>query len=196
MFSALIVGCGNISGAQVPIKNTTHGGVFWNHPSINIIACVDTVLNKTVQFSKTYNCSPFTSLGKALNTYAPDIISVCTPDCTHYEIARQILLSAKPPRVLFIEKPICSNRQQYDELLLLSRCSPTLVIVNHSRRFDDHISIIRQAYQSNFFGSLFSVRCCYYSGWLHNGSHVVDTLSYLFDDHLVLDSVIKSSPSP
>jgi predicted dehydrogenase len=68
--------------------------------------------------------------------------------------------------------------------------------VNHSRRFDQHHQQLRDRIIAGEFGELRSVYVAYYSGWQHNGVHVIDTLSYLFHNPITVDIVTSAWESP
>ena len=127
--------------------------------------------------------------------YQPAVVSICTPDETHFELVCETLLSSYFPRVIFLEKPACSSKDQYEAMLNLANKRGTVVVVNHSRRFNSNILELRNRIASGEYGRLVRARSVYYSGWRHNATHIIDTLSFLFDDSISIvsiDHVFKS----
>lgn len=195
VFRALIIGCGRIAGINGDGK-TTHAGAMKANNKIDLVACVDTNLSKAKVFSKKYHCKYFNDLQSALLYSRADLISICTPDSTHYEIVKYLLRSNYPPKVIFLEKPVCLFDFEYFELKEIAKCLGILVVVNHTRRFNTKYKQLRELINTSYKGSLYRVNGTYYGGWLHNGVHLVDTISYLLDDEvrwLRLNDVIQSN---
>ena len=58
------------------------------------------------------------------------------------------------------------------------------IIVNHSRRFDPKMIQLKKLISKNFFGSPLKININYYGGWKNNGTHIIDTILYLFEKEL------------
>ena len=125
---------------------------------------------------------------EALEELRPDLISVCTPDVTHFEVVYKILESPFCPRVIFLEKPAMTSSKDFSTIIELAKKIDTTIIVNHSRRFDDNYQALKDIIINRKYGECIRIDCWYYGGWVHNGVHLVDILQYLFDDELVLKS--------
>ena len=188
MLKAIIVGCGRIAG----IMNhslSSHGGAYLAQEGVSIIACVDSNKEKSNRFSEIYHCQAEQNLVEALEKYQPDIISICTPDSTHFSITTKIFEAKHLPYVIFLEKPACNSKKEFDYLVRLSYKKNVQIVLNHSRRFDQHHQQLRERIIAEEFGELKSVYATYYSGWLHNGIHIIDTLYYLFQDSINIDEI-------
>jgi len=199
MYKALIVGCGKIAGFGNPkdqINRESHGYAYLNNPEIDLVGCVDINNEAGNEFSKRFNCDYFSDLGVAIKTVNPDVFSVCTPDNTHFKITKYLIEKAKPLSIIFLEKPACSNENEMKELLKLSMGKKIIILVNHSRRFDNRYSKIKQNISSGEYGSFINGFATYYSGWQHNGIHVVDTLSFIFKEAVKLVSISQIIESP
>ena len=61
-----------------------------------------------------------------------DLVSVCSPAVTHYEIVQAFLAAGAH---VLVEKPIATSREQAAELVALSRASGKLLTVGHQERF-------------------------------------------------------------
>lgn len=187
MSSVLIVGCGRIAGGSNLTGLNTHAGAYEAHREFDLVAAVDTDFSAAVAFASRYECEPYEEVSLALKVHKPDVVSVCTPDDTHFSVVSEILRSPYVPEVVFLEKPACRTPQELRSLIELSHESGTPVIVNHTRRFDNRLQVLRQCIRDGEFGEIRFVRVVYYGGWMHNGTHAVDTLSFLFDDEVEID---------
>lgn len=195
MFKALVVGCGKIAGGDAISGPTTHGGAYTGNRGIELAAGVDLVPERAARFARRFGCEFGSDLIAALEKYAPDVVSVCTPDESHFGVVSEILSAASVPRLIFLEKPACATKEQYVTLEQMAAGRGSMIVVNHSRRFDSVIQNLRERIATGEFGQLEKVRAVYYGGWLHNGTHVVDALGFVLNDTLRFDrihSVIKS----
>jgi len=61
-----------------------------------------------------------------------DLVSICSPAVTHYEIARAFLNAGAH---VLVEKPIATTREEAAELVTLSRETGRLLTVGHQERF-------------------------------------------------------------
>ena len=61
-----------------------------------------------------------------------DLVSICSPAVTHYEIARALLNAGAH---VLVEKPIATTREEAAELVALSRETGRLLTVGHQERF-------------------------------------------------------------
>ena len=188
MNKALIVGCGKIAGGNLTGDLNTHGGAIKNQKRIYLAGALDSDLERAKKFCLHYKCTAFDNLQQALAEVKPDLVSICTPDWTHFEICLQTLSSRFAPRVIFLEKPVCYSQAEYYQLRELAEERRVKVIVNHTRRFDNRYSAIRDLIKSRLYGGLHRINAVYYGGWFHNGTHIVDTLLYLTDDHIKWNS--------
>jgi predicted dehydrogenase len=195
MLKALIVGCGKIAGGQDNEKST-HAGVYLANNGVEIVACFDIDTAKGKIFSEVYHCQAEQNLQDALDKHQPDIVSVCTPDNTHFETAKNILTSKQNPKLIFLEKPACQTDTELDELIILSEQNDIPIVVNHTRRFDQHHQQLRERIAEDEFGDLVTVNITYYSGWEHNGVHIIDSLSFLFDDSIEIKEITNKIESP
>lgn len=195
MYKALIIGCGKIAGSGSVMGVGTHAGALSADGRFALVGGVDSHFQKAGQFGERYGCQAFDNINAALVALKPSLVSICTPDDTHYEIARTILSADDLPKVIFLEKPACKTKAEYDELISLAAARNVLVVVNHTRRFSAKYRLLKDLIASKELGELYRANAIYYSGWMHNGTHVVDTLQYLLDDTLEwsrLDGVIES----
>lgn len=201
MLKAIIIGCGRIAGSA-SVSTTTHAGAYQANPDVKLVACVDRTSSKAEAFAIKFACEAFTNLSFALQKHRADIVSVCTPNNTHYAVVKEILNSFYLPKVIFLEKPACASRVELIELQNLALQKDVEIVVNHTRRFDSRYAKIRNCIRDNEFGFLLRADVVYYNGWQNNGVHVIDTLGYLFDAELealkltgVIPTFTKNDPT-
>ena len=197
-FNSIIIGCGKIAGFSSEKDLKTHAGAIQSELRLNLIGCYDIDEKKSSHFAYKYNCKSYTSLQSVLNEKNIDLIVVCTPDDTHYDIVKKILLSISTLRVIFLEKPACQSLEEYKSLKLLSEKNGVSIIVNHTRRFNESFIHLQKLIKLGKFGTPERVNIIYYGGWKHNGIHVIDTLNFLFSDEIKWTKInnVLMSPYP
>ncbi len=192
MYKVAIVGCGKIAGLSRVDKQKTHAECYKNESRTRLVACIDKDQGKAQKFANTYNCNSFHEITAAFSHSPIDIISICTPDPTHFQITKQILLNKSTPKLIFLEKPICKDKIEILELIELAQKRGINIIINHSRRFSTKYKDLKEIIRQKRYGSLKRINCTYYNGWYHNGTHSVDTILYLTDDKIEWSNVISN----
>jgi len=186
-FRAAIVGGGRIAGvADEPRESgpvRTHAQAYARHPRFRLDAVVDPDSNRRERFRDVWNVpNTFSSLDELLAAGAPDAISICSVTSEHYTQLLKIIEHGRT-RTILTEKPVCEKAEELRSILDAHAAHPeTLVLVNHSRRFDPAHRRVAADIRAGRFGSLLGGRCDYYGGWLHNGTHLVDTLRMFLGD--------------
>jgi predicted dehydrogenase len=194
MFTVLLVGYGKIAGRYDANSLHTHYGAILSTPNLKLVGIVDFIpppstLSLHVQY--------FSSLEVALCTLNPDIITISTPDHTHVDVIYQIFNnSLSTPKLIFVEKPLCHKISEFAKIKNLSERASVPVIINHSRRFSSLYKRLRSLILSGSLGSPVHIQAFYYSGWHHNGIHIVDILLYLFNQRISWSTLHSSIASP
>lgn len=191
MIKSLIVGCGKIAGIADDGEGSpiSHASSYREDTGVTLAGCVDINFEKAQKFGEQHFCKPFGTIYEALKEVRPEIVSLCTPDKTHYAIAKELLESEHPPKVIFLEKPACRSQSELDELIVLSVRRKVEIVVNHTRRFDFTHRVLKRRIEEGEFGQFYRANVVYYGGWQHNGVHIVDTLSLLLNDSLKVVSI-------
>lgn len=185
VWKVAIVGTGNIAGGSErpspdgPVKS--HAQALHRHPRFSLHAAVNPNETELRAFERTWKVPRvFPAMDDLLAEAPVDVIVLCTPDALHFAQARAVLEADERPRVLVVEKPVCTNADQLEELLALAPSSGVVLVVNHGRRVDPAHRRLSQRVRGGDLGRLVQGRWTYYGGWLHNGVHAVDTLRMLF----------------
>ena len=81
-----------------------------------------------------------------------DGIHICTPNSTHYEIAKKALELGVH---VLVEKPMTTDHNQAYELTELAASENLILQVGHIYRFANAIRKIRELYENNYFGKVY-----------------------------------------
>lgn len=198
VYATAIVGCGRIAGhvdrprASGPVS--THAQAYYRHGGFRIDAICDPSDERRERFRDVWNVPrAYASLDDLLAHERPEVVSVCSSTDRHASDICEILEAQCEPTVVFVEKPLCTTPAELDRVRrAASSAAGTRIVVNHSRRFDPAHRRLAALIRSGELGSLLNGRCDYYGGWLHNGSHLVDTLRMLFGT-LTIDRVERGA---
>jgi predicted dehydrogenase len=186
---AAILGCGMIAGRCESVESPatySHAKAYTSNSAYRGVAFYDLDESRADFLAEKYDGKAYTSAVTLLEDFRPDVVSICTPDNTHFHYIAMALQRGLPPAVIFAEKPICTTRWELDQMIEMQATSGSTVIVNHSRRFDSAHRRVKQWIESGELGNIVNVHVDYYGGWQHLGVHVVDTLQYLLNASLNL----------
>lgn len=196
---AAIIGCGKIAGIKdhprdsIPIK--THAQAYHQHPDFELVATCDVDPDALHLFNANWNIEHgFLDIRDLNAREVPDVISICSPTIEHFRQLEILLQAASPPKVIFVEKPICNTVVELDRLDELNEDRKVTLLANHTRRFDPKHRDLADLIQKKTFGDLVMGHCYYYGGWLNNGTHLIDTLRMLFAEEPVGPSVLPGKP--
>lgn len=181
--SVAIIGTGNIAGGYDEKKTDgdagiyTHAGAYAAHGGFELRTVFDVDRRVAESFCSTWKSGGIaTELGDIYRGFH-DVVSICTPDHTHFDIVRN-LLAAGCCRTVFIEKPIAIDLSQIEEIIRLAQQTNIQVVVNFQRRYDPVHLEVRNLIASSP-GIVLSVDAHYMKGLRHIGITMVDTITYL-----------------
>jgi predicted dehydrogenase len=178
-YRVAIVGAGRIGAMLDACQNAlvlTHAHGYKACEGFEIVAFVDSSLDKAKAASALWGGAAFGSIEKLFESQSVDVVSVCLPDELHY--ATLLALAEKPVKFIFLEKPAVRTPAEANEVRKLYGQIPIRVLVNYTRRFVPEIRSIREAIRSGNYGKFLTGTGYYGKGLLHNGSHVVDLLQF------------------
>lgn len=197
MIKVGIIGCGMIAGANDTRNIESHGYIIKKLNKFNLVSCYDISSKIRNKFARDYKCKPRDTISRLLDDKL-DIVTICTPDHTHYKIAVEIIKNINCPKIIFIEKPVCNTELQFKNLKNLMNKKKVKIVINHTRRFNNNLNKIKRLIKNGFFGNYIHGNATYYKGWKHNGVHIIDTLIYLLADKisiLNINNITESSVS-
>lgn len=181
--SVAIVGAGNIAGGYDEKKQGTdtgiytHAGAYAAHGGFELKTVFDTDQGRAESFQRIWKASCVVpSIDQVYGGYH-DVVSICSPDHTHFEIVRNVL-AAGCCRTIFVEKPLADDIGQIGELIRLAEKNKIHIVVNFQRRNEPVHRELCELIASGP-GSLLSVTGHYMKGLQHIGVTMIDTLSCL-----------------
>ncbi len=195
-FRAGIAGCGRIAGAFASPgigQPVTHAAALAADGAFVLDAVWDADPARAKAFAARWGAAavvtgPAGLAARGLDLPAArglDLVAVCTPDDSHVPVVLDLLKAPVPPRLIVVEKPLCTRPDDLSRLERALAGRPEVaVVVNHSRRFDAGHAEVRALIASGALGPVLAARWVYYGGWRHNGVHVVDTLRLLLGGDL------------
>jgi len=108
-----------------------------------------------------------------------DLVSICSPDALH---ARHLIDAASADvSGIWCEKPVVTVASDLEVLEGLSETFPP-VQLNFWRRFIPQVATLRAQIEAGEFGKVNCVTGYFPGDWVHNGSHLVDLMTYLTGD--------------
>jgi len=184
-YRAGIIGCGKIASgyAHDPKMHGdvfTHAEAYWTNVDIDLAAVCDTDIGKLEECGDRWAVERRYSDHKAMiKTENLDIVSVCTPDETHYTIVKEILSAPHGVKIILCEKPLAISIEEAEELISLSKKKNVILSVTYMRRYAKNYSALKDFIQSGKLGEIQAISGWYTKGVKHNGTHWFDALRYL-----------------
>lgn len=183
VFRAAVVGCGLIGSefADDPrIKDIyTHAGAYSACSNTELVALCDSDERKLDRCASRWQVNNrFNNIDEMLLYCEPEIVSICTPDRTHYSQIRASIFSSSV-RAVFAEKPLSMRVEEAVELVDLARRNNVLLCVNYSRRYSKNHQELRSFLHSGGIGKIQTIGGYYGNGILHSGTHWFDLVRYL-----------------
>lgn len=192
------IGAGIIGMGRI---GNRHAEEIIRHPGLNLIGFFD--INPKAKGPKTY---AFPSISDFLNERELVVVHVCTPNGTHFSIAKQCLSAGKS---VVIEKPVTLLHSEAEELEILAKNQGLHIFCVMQNRYSPVSVWLKEVIDNQYLGELFSVHvdCAwnrddrYYSGDSWHGSldldggplytqfsHFVDMLYWLFGELTIQDA--------
>lgn len=182
-YRAALVGCGLI-GSQ--FSDTVDVPGVWSHaaayaacPKTRLVAVCDPDPTQLARCADRWNVAArYSDFNAMLDQAQPEIVSVCTPDASHFQLIRAAL-EHSAVRAVLAEKPLALDLQQASGLVEIAAARNVVLAVNYSRRYAAGIEEARKLIHSGALGTVQAVSGFFTKGTLHNGSHWFDLVEYL-----------------
>jgi predicted dehydrogenase len=181
-YKAAIIGCGNV-GCKFNrdyniLYSVTHLDAYKRNPNVSVVALCDK--DKDVFATAVLNDikMAFTDVEQMMPVVKPDIVSICTPDKTHYDIFMEV---AKHDcvKAVWCEKPLATTLKDAKEMINVAKEKNIKLMVNHARRYDGFYHYVKKNLKKHI-GDVQSVVCYFSGGVVSTGSHLFDLLEYFF----------------
>jgi predicted dehydrogenase len=185
VYRAVVVGCGHIgsaASAEALVAGVhSHAQAYVEHGRTQLAGVCDADAGRAAAAQARWDAEAATDAVALCRRVRPEIVSVCTPDSTHFGVARDIL-EAAAPRLLLMEKPLALTAAEGEALVELAARRSCLVAVNYSRRFLPAFRAVADELQRGGHGRPLLARALYGKGLLHNGTHALDLLRWWLGD--------------
>lgn len=141
------------------IAKKKHMAGYSKQKDVEIVAVCDSVEAAARSLADAFGVEKvYTDYNKMLEECKPDLVSVCTPNCTHAEIA---IAALKAGANVHLEKPIALNAVQAEEILKAEKESGKQVMLGLNKRFISSSKLVHRLVEEDFFGEIYKARC----GW-------------------------------
>jgi len=126
---------------------------FMMEPNIDLKYCADLNQERLMYIKKIYPTIETTlNYEEIVLKSDVDLVAICTPVYTHYEIAKKALEAGKH---VFIEKPMTSTTNQAIELVNLAEQKNLHIFVDHTFIFTGAVQKIKELIDSGGLGELY-----------------------------------------
>jgi predicted dehydrogenase len=183
VYRAALIGCGKIGNEfdEHPRVDGiySHAGAYVACEQTELIAVCDPDPEKLQRCAdKWHVAATFRDANQMFAEARPQIVSICSPDSTHYELLHAAL-SASGVRAVLAEKPLALEIEQADEIIQEAARRQIPLAVNYSRRYSDSYLELRQLLHDGGIGKVQTVSGYYTKGIIHNGTHWIDLAQFL-----------------
>ncbi len=172
-------------------KPCTHAGAIEDNPHCQLVGGYDIDPERREQFRETWKVpTDFPSAEAMLETLRPEILHIATHPDSH---ATYVELAARTNvKVAVCEKPLADSLDHARLIVRLHRSKKIKVLTNHERRYSADYLYARKQIRNKTFGRLLSIYGRLYFGrttplfgqMLHDGTHLVDIISFLVESPL------------
>jgi predicted dehydrogenase len=183
-YSVGLVGLGNIAAFKWgepgdPLAFNHAGGIAASGGRVRLAAVADTDPARRDRFAREWgpylpDATAYASAEELLAAGVPDIVSICTPGATHFELAMRVLASGC--RAVFLEKPPTSSLAELDELLAEADRRGANVTVSYTRHWRPRMRGMERLIQRGLIGRVERVVGYVRGGTLYFHGHVTDML--------------------
>lgn len=159
----------------------THTGAYRFVKEAKLVAVCDKNRKKLKEcMDKLVVPKGYTDFKEMLKKEEIDILSICTPPDSHYQVLKKI--ANYPVKAVFCEKPLAGNVKDAERMVKLCKEKKIILQVDHQRRFDPlHINL-RRVIKNKKLGNIQQVNFYYTAGIRNTGSHMFDLLKFFFGD--------------
>ncbi len=185
-YRAAVIGCGRIGDAFA--ENRAALGVY-SHAEAYMV-CERTQLTAVcdLQGENLRRCADrwnvpgrYTDAHELLKAESPEVISICTPDETHFELT-MAAIAAPSTRAILVEKPLAIRCEDARALAARAKDRNVQLAVNYSRRYSGAYGELREQLRAGKWGTLQKISGFYTRGIMHNGTHWLDLARFLGGD--------------
>ena len=116
-----------------------HAKVYNQLAQSDLVAVVDTDLQKAKKLADNYNCDTYTNCRDIIGKV--DAVTISTPTIYHNEIAKVLIENGI---AVMIEKPLAANTTEAAEIVELAKKHNTILAVGHSERCNPVVQAMKR----------------------------------------------------
>jgi predicted dehydrogenase len=199
---AAVLGCGWIGSefrTDTPAGIYNHAAAYQACPDTELVAICDSDSAKLARAGERWQVSAqYTDIQELFLQAKPQIVSVCTPDATHFPCLKAALATPSV-RAVLAEKPLSLNVEEAEEIAKESRARGVVLAVNYSRRYSDGHAELRASIREGALGDIVTVAGFYTKGTFHNGTHWFDLARWMVGEIVEVagfDLLGENGPDP
>ena len=184
-YRAALIGCGKIGSLYADDPRMkgdvySHAEAYVRCPGTELVAVCDADPASAAQCAARWQvAASFTDVDAMVRSVRPELVSVCTPDATHFGVVSQLLAAAHPPRAILCEKPLALSVAQGRQMVAAAAERGVVLAVMFMRRHARNFQALKQLLAAGELGAVQAVHGWYTKGVVHNGSHWFDLLRFL-----------------
>jgi predicted dehydrogenase len=118
---------------------TIHTKVYSSLPQSDLVAVVDTDIDKARKLARKYKCSAFADCSGLLDKVKA--VTIATPTASHYELAKLFIENGM---AVMIEKPLAADVNQAREIVELAKNHSVVAAVGHSERCNPVVQAMKR----------------------------------------------------
>ena len=184
-YRAAVIGCGRIGVTMEDdprrVSPATHAGAYRACPRTEFVAVVDVDAERVDHATRLFpGVRGFTNVSAMLDAVHPDIVSLATPPAHHR--AGVEACAGRGVRAVVCEKPITESIDDGRAMIEACATSDTLLLINHTRRFDPVLRRLRDQIAAGALGDLTQATGYYTAGVFNSGTHMVDLMRFFLGD--------------
>jgi myo-inositol 2-dehydrogenase/D-chiro-inositol 1-dehydrogenase len=174
-----VVGTGSWWGRQ-------HARVFSDRTDTELVAVVGRTEASTRARADAVGARPYTDIDSMLAAEHPDLVSVCLPNGSHFDVTLRLLQAGVP---LLVEKPLVFDLDEADALLREATHRGSFVAIDFNHRYARPVQLAKAAVENGRIGDLV------FATWRfggegdspHSDGNLIETQCHGFDmlEHLV-----------
>ena len=184
-YNVVIIGAGNIGAffdAPGREEILTHANAFYRDDNFVLKGFYDVDYQKAKEAAKRWDVQAFETMLEALRD--TDVVSCTVPDAFHFQVLKQV--AEYPVKLVFAEKPFTKTEQEAEELCRLYEEKNIPLLINYTRRYVTEFIELKERIRE--YGRFIRGTGYYGKGILHNGSHMIDFISYLLGEVSLVES--------
>ena len=180
-----IIGCGKIASDFADDPNLkgdifTHAEAYTMCKGTVLTAICDIDPKQLLKCGNRWNVTArYDNIGEMVGEEALDILSVSTPDSTHYQVIKEVLSVPNSIKVILCEKPLATNLQDAEEIVRKTQKHGVILEVMYMRRFAKNYQGLKEFISKDNLGEIQAISGWYTKGVRHNGTHWFDVLRFL-----------------